>query len=115
MSSFRTKIVQSPRNSATSRTLSGKRSGHVHLQLDGEALGEPVQRARDGPRDARAHEHVVHVREDRAEQGGQRGDLHLLEQVHPDEAVVAFLGEEDPHEGPEHEQVHQRGRGIDAR
>ena len=67
----------------------------VDAQLRGLAGREVVQDARDGLRDAGAHEHEADAGEHRAEERRQRRELDLLEVVDAHGMVVTLPGEED--------------------
>src|SRR5665647_649028 len=67
----------------------------VHGQPHGTPGCEIVEELGDLPGDAGAHQDVVDPRQDGAVGGGRCGHLDLLEEVDPDETVVALLGQPD--------------------
>ena len=73
--------------------------------------GQDVEQPRDLRGDARAHEHVVDAGEHGAVGGGRRGHLHLLEEVHAHQAVVALAREPDLGEVGDHGQLERRLAG----
>ena len=75
----------------------GGSARHVDRQAHGAVRRELVEQVRDVPWDTGAHEHGVDPGKHRAEGGGRRGHLDLLQEVDPDEPRVALLGE--PHLG----------------
>lgn len=77
-------------------------------------LGQPIKQLRYLGGDAGPHEHVVHAGEHRAVGSAGRRHLDLLEEVDPDEAVVAFLGKPDLGEVGHHGELHRRGVRIQA-
>ena len=93
----------------------GQRAFDINLQRDGFAAGKLVQHAGNGPGNARAHQHIIHAREHRAEDGRQRGKLDFFQEVNADHAGVAFLGKKNFRKICGHGQRHKVWTGIQAR
>ncbi|MGV3532588.1 MAG: hypothetical protein ACO1QR_09485 [Chthoniobacteraceae bacterium] len=71
---------------------------HIQLHLDRLPLCEAVEDSRDGPRNARTHEHVIHSGEHRSKERRQRRQLDLLEEIDPHHAEVTGPCEKHFHE-----------------
>ena len=84
-------------------------SGDVQREARRLVPHESIEEPGDLARDARAHEHVIHAREQRAIEDGRRRQLHLLEKVDSDAAAVPFFREEHLREARHNRQ------GLDTR
>ena len=93
--------------------LAGQRAFDVNFQFHRLALRELVHHAGNRARNARAHQHVIHAGEHRAENRGQGGQLDFFQEVDADESGVAFLREKHFHEIRQHGQRDEVRAGID--
>ena len=75
-------------------------------------MGELIEDARDGPGDARPHEDVGDSSEHGAVDGGQVWSLDLLQEIDPDQPVVAFLCEKDLDEIGRYQKLLQLARVL---
>ena len=85
----------------------GKRPFDINLQRGGFTDGQPVQRAGNGARNSRAHEHAGHAREHGPEQRRQSGELDFFQQIDAHQSIMPFFGEEHLDEGSENNRLHK--------
>jgi len=94
--------------------LAGQPALDVNFQLDGFAARQPIQHAGNGAGNAGTHQHIIHAREHRAKNRGQRGELDFFEEVDANQAGVAFLREKNLHEIGRDGQRHKIRSGLQA-
>ena len=82
------------------------------MQSHGLAPRQLIQQAGNGHGNARAHQHIIHAREHRAKERGQRGELDLLQVIDADQSGVTFLGQEHFREVGQHDEFDQRRGGM---
>ena len=94
------------------KLFAGQPAFDVHFQLDRFPSRQPVEHAGDGARDARAHQHIIHAREHRAENRRQRGELDFFQKVDADRSVMSLFGKKYFREIGRHGERHVIRAGL---